>query len=719
METKEEVNNNDTNDKYGLISVEQLCQITTCNLNQFAMDFDGNLDRIIESVKIAKKLGGKLRCGPELEITGYGCEDHFLEQDIFLHSWQSIYYIIKSNVTMDILCCFGMPINHKSVVYNCFVWILNNKILLIRPKLFLANDGNYREMRYFASWNDIYKKDEYLLPPIIQNITNQKYIPFGALILELNDCSIAIELCEELFTPNSPHILYALNGVDIYCNGSGSHHNLRKLNQRIELITNASKRCGGVYLYSNQQGCDGNRLYYDGCALIVNNGECLAQGTQFSIHDIEVISAVVDLSKVKKQRYVPSTADQAKKVRKIPVVKVDWNLCDNSGALIPTKEHIIQYCKFEEEIALGPSYWLWDYLRRSGASGYFLPLSGGADSSSTATLVGIMCINVMKAINDGNINVKNDVKRILGIKNDEYNMPKNAKELCNKIFHTTYMGTKNSSKETRNRAKELAKDIGSYHKDVNIDSIVDALILLFKVITGKIPKFKVHGGSHSENLALQNIQARLRMVLSYFLAQLLPWIRGNKGFLLVLGSANVDEALRGYFTKYDCSAADINPIGGICKNDLKAFLKYASEYYDFKSLNSVINAEPTAELEPITNEYKQTDEIDMGMTYDELGIYGKLRNIHKCGPVSMYQKLVNIWNDKSPNDVANKVKYFFRQYGYNRHKLTTLTPSYHAENYSPDDNRFDHRQFLYPNWKRQFDTIDVLVERDTKYRKPK
>ena len=44
-----------------------------------------------------------------------------------------------------------------------------------------------------------------------------------------------------------------------------------------------------------------------------------------------------------------------------------------------------------EEIALGPSGWLWDYLRRSGMRGYFLPLSGGADSSATATLVAIMC----------------------------------------------------------------------------------------------------------------------------------------------------------------------------------------------------------------------------------------------------------------------------------------------------------------------------------------
>ena len=33
------------------------------------------------------------------------------------------------------------------------------------------------------------------------------------------------------------------------------------------------------------------------------------------------------------------------------------------------------------------------------------------------------------------------------------------------------------------------------------------------------------GGSNAENLALQNIQARLRMVLAFMLAQLMPWVR--------------------------------------------------------------------------------------------------------------------------------------------------------------------------------------------------
>jgi len=74
-----------------------------------------------------------------------------------------------------------------------------------------------------------------------------------------------------------------------------------------------------------------------------------------------------------------------------------------------------------------------------------------------------------------------------------------------------------------------------------MDTIVTALRTLFQVVTGVRPRFRAHGGSDAENLALQNIQARLRMVIAYFLAQLLPWVRGRTGGLLVLGSANVDE----------------------------------------------------------------------------------------------------------------------------------------------------------------------------------
>lgn len=43
---------------------------------------------------------------------------------------------------------------------------------------------------------------------------------------------------------------------------------------------------GGIYLFANQKGCDGDRLYYDGCAMIAINGDIVARGAQFSLEDV-------------------------------------------------------------------------------------------------------------------------------------------------------------------------------------------------------------------------------------------------------------------------------------------------------------------------------------------------------------------------------------------------------------------------------------------------
>jgi NAD+ synthase (glutamine-hydrolysing) len=81
--------------------------------------------------------------------------------------------------------------------------------------------------------------------------------------------------------------------------------------------------------------------------------------------------------------------------------------------------------------------------------------------------------------------------------------------------------------------------------------------------------------------------------------------------------------------------------------------------------------------------------------------------------VALFERLCVQWRHLAPAEVAEKVKRFVYYYGVNRHKMTTLTPAYHAEEYSPDDNRFDLRPFLYNNrWERQFDTIDAIVAAD-------
>lgn len=738
-----------------LWNLRQIVTIATCNLNQWAMDFTGNYTRILDAINQAKSKDARLIITPELSLSGYGCEDHFYEMNTFRQCIMSLFKLL-TNAPRDIVYVVGTPWYFMGVRYNVNVVCLNSQIILIRPKMDMANDGNYREQRYFTSWSSSRGLKITELPFELSMI--QKTTPFGHAIINFNGIKFGIEACEELFTPLPPHIQLAMNGCDIIANSSGSHHQLRKLNIRVELMQEATEKCGGVYMYSNQCGCDGGRFYYDGSSMIVSNGMCLAQGAQFGIEDSEVIYGTLDISKGRTKRALMSSGSiQASRVDPLPVIDSDFSM-ESSLPLTAPMSHI-RYQTPEEEIALGPSCWLWDYLRRSNAGGFFLPLSGGADSAATASMVHIMCVNVFNKIQQGDANVLSDLRKIT--KTPEF-MPTSSQEIAHRVLHTCYMGTANSSDATRNRAATLARQIGAYHNDALIDAVVRAVVWIFLsfISIGKMrgvaPRFAKNGGTITEDLALQNIQARIRMVFAYCLAQLLPWMRKNNegtgdGFLLVLGSANVDESLRGYFTKYDCSSADLNPIGSISKTDLKSFLLYAADSYKLPALVGIVKAPPTAELRPMehsttqfgiestwtpmnlseivdplpelpplvedfsgsSGEHSQLDEADMGMSYAELSIYGRLRKnpIAPCDPFEMYLTLVEtgeLGAKLTHAEIATKVKRFFFYYGINRHKMCTLTPSYHAENYSPDDNRFDHRQFLYPDWD-AFKQIDADV----------
>jgi len=160
-------------------------KVATCNLNQWAMDFEGNLERIKASIAEAKAADCTFRTGPELEITGYGCEDSFLEPDTFAHAWESLGQILASDLTDGILCDIGMPVLHRNVSYNCRVILLDRKVLGVRPKICLANDGNYREMRFFTPWYinpalaGLGEMQEYYLPRVIREITGQVKVPIG------------------------------------------------------------------------------------------------------------------------------------------------------------------------------------------------------------------------------------------------------------------------------------------------------------------------------------------------------------------------------------------------------------------------------------------------------------------------------------------------------------------------------------------------------------
>lgn len=857
--------------------------VATCSLNQWVLDFEGNKRRILESVKIAKDKGCKYRLGPELEITGYSCEDHFYELDTMKFAWKILGELLLE-APGDILCDYSMPVLHNGVRYNCRVFCLNKKILLIRPKMWLADDGNYREERWFTPWSKdkISVLEDYVLGDDLFAITGQRTVKFGVAIIEAVDATIASEVCEELFTPESPNIMWGLEGVDIISNGSGSHWQMGKRTYRHSLISGATSKNGGAYMYSNLLGCEGNRLVFDGNSMIYKNGKLLAVGEHLTFNEVEVVTASINLDDVRAYRSaIVSRGIQAdRRDVMAPRIMVEDYVpgfrltCCNSTSNDESPVIPVPALVDEEEMGLGLSRYMWDYLCRSTAGGFFLPLSGGVDSGSTSLFVYYMCNKICEIVNMP-VDSDDDNRRLWKVVNEKLNnfllapawngIPRRpgyakytkklptdgakitTKQLVNIVLHTCNMPTKNNTEAIRAQASDLARALGSYHLTTPINDAfiaaknmvadvhfgytvkqadIDAENLVMKTKTPEkmmeIPRYKTSDGDWQENLAIQNVQARLRMITAYYMAQILPlhrwnqeyggpeggvegWAdfyaakkaalvatqsvspdeleeklsfasklsgpdadlqakirkdRGGSPFLLVLASSNADEALRGFFTKYDAGSADLNPIGSFAKTELRKFMKWimttkfhgnpaelktkkeemlnrrvfksdaerALAYENlvistsvFESVNRILNVTASPELTPTAKNAAgkvqvQDDEIEIELTYQDLYELGLLRKRDNLGPYSMFlrlckdrlnkpMKFVNLKDPlnkyienpiATPTLIAEVVKRFFNWYGKNRSKMTILTPGIHATNYSPDDNRFDQRPFLYP-----------------------
>lgn len=103
-------------------------------------------------------------------------------------------------------------------------------------------------------------------------------------------------------------------------------------------------------------------------------------------------------------------------------------------------------------------------------------------------------------------------------------------------------------------------------------------------------------------MSLANIGPRLRMTTLYTVAA--------SENLLVAGTGNRSEIYMGYFTKYGDGGYDINPIADLTATEVFEFLRFLNAPEAF------LTKAPSAALFE-----GQTDEQEMGLTYDELDGY--------------------------------------------------------------------------------------------------
>jgi len=143
-------------------------------------------------------------------------------------------------------------------------------------------------------------------------------------------------------------------------------------------------------------------------------------------------------------------------------------------------------------------------------------------------------------------------------------------------------------------AKALAKQFDIETTTVVLDSIHDSLMAAI-ALPGTINEKK-------QKLALANLKPRLRMTSLYYIANQLNY--------LVVGTSNKSELAVGYYTKYGDGGSDIIPMGTLVKGQVRELAAYLG------IPQQIIDKPPSAGLWS-----GQTDEMEMGITYDQLDTY--------------------------------------------------------------------------------------------------
>ena len=128
---------------------------------------------------------------------------------------------------------------------------------------------------------------------------------------------------------------------------------------------------------------------------------------------------------------------------------------------------------------------------------------------------------------------------------------------------------------------------------VNLDSAFDILLRL-------LPSDEFE--PKARKIAQANLKPRIRMTTLYYFA--------NQLHYLVVGCGNKCELTVGYFTKYGDGAADILPLGNLVKSQVRELARYLGIPQE------IIDKPPSAGLWE-----GQTDEQEMGLTYEQLDRY--------------------------------------------------------------------------------------------------
>ncbi len=252
-------------------------------------DPDHNLAETLRFVTAARAEGVQALACPELGLTGYTCGDLFFSlRTLVERTERALGRLLEATASHPMVVIVGMPVRSAGLLFNAAVVVQSGRIRGVVPKTYLPGYKEFYEERWFSSARER-TADEVRLCG--------QTVPFGTdLVFEIDDepaATLAVEICEDLWSPVPPSSAHALAGATVIFNLSASDEQVQKAEYRRDLVRVQSGRALCAYVYANAGVHESTTdLVFSGQLLIAENGSLLAEGERFRRDGVLLVSDV-------------------------------------------------------------------------------------------------------------------------------------------------------------------------------------------------------------------------------------------------------------------------------------------------------------------------------------------------------------------------------------------------------------------------------------------
>ncbi len=228
--------------------------------------------------------GASLVLFPELSLTGYSCEDLFLQRSLHEDVESALVWLAHRLQDLPSILVLGAPwMLADGRLMNCALVLYKGRLLGAVPKQAIPNSSEFYEKRWFASGQGVDVR--------VTHASLGEFHICPEQVFSLADSAFAIEVCEDLWISDPPGNRHALAGAEFILNLSASPELVAKRAYRLDLVrmASASRICGLLYASSGPSESSKD-LVFGGHLLAAENGLLLGESERFRLSGTHLLA---------------------------------------------------------------------------------------------------------------------------------------------------------------------------------------------------------------------------------------------------------------------------------------------------------------------------------------------------------------------------------------------------------------------------------------------